>query len=189
MNEADALDRLFTFINERAYKEGDFQLASGKRSPYYFNGKVVLFNQEGALLFGRWLLARLASLSPRPVAVGGLEIGAIPIACSAMALADFPLNAFVVRKKAKAHGIGLVVEGELHEGDVVAIVDDVITTGESSLKAIQAVEAMGCHVGGVFCLIDRQEGHVPELASYASVFYPAFTIETFRQRRAGLVVR
>jgi orotate phosphoribosyltransferase len=182
----DPLEKLFAFVNERAYREGEFTLASGKRSTYYFNGKVVLFNQEGAGLFARWLLGRLIELTPRPVSVGGLEIGAIPIACTAMALADFPLQAFVVRKKAKSHGTSLLVEGDLKAGDPVVIVDDVITTGESSLKAIRAVEEMGCKIVGIYCLIDRQEGHSPEFEKYRKIFHPAFTIDDFRRRRAAL---
>lgn len=182
---ANALDKLFTFVNEKAYREGDFTLASGKKSSYYFDGKAVLFNQEGALLFAGWLLTRLGEMPHKPVAIGGLEIGAIPIACTAMALAPFPLNAFVVRKVTKEHGTGKQVEGMVSPGDLVAIVDDVITTGESSMKAIRAVEAMGCKVAAVFCLMDRQEGHSAEFQNYRDVFHPAFTIKSFRERRAA----
>src|SRR5436190_21127050 len=89
------LDDLFAIVNERAYAEGDFTLASGRKSRYYFDGKLVVFDQQGARLFARWLLGRIGALGPRPTAVGGLELGAIPIACTAAALAGFPLEAFV----------------------------------------------------------------------------------------------
>jgi orotate phosphoribosyltransferase len=184
-----ALDKLFTFVNDKAYREGTFTLASGKQSPYYFDGKSVLFDQEGSRLFAGWLLSRLREMTPRPVAVGGLEIGAIPIACTAMAMADFPIGAFVVRKVAKEHGTGKTVEGNVREGDLVAIVDDVITTGASTLKAVNAVRAMGCTIGGIFCLMDRQEDHSPEFDAYRRVFTPAFTMASFRERRAALLSR
>jgi orotate phosphoribosyltransferase len=103
-----------------------------------------------------------------------------------MALANFPLGGFVVRKKPKPHGTCLVVEGELNPGDPVAIVDDVITTGESSLKAIRSVEDMGCKVVGVFCLVDRQEDQSREFEQYRHIFQPAFTMQEFQQRRARL---
>src|SRR5262249_21842271 len=98
---SQVLDQLFTILSERAYAEGDFTLASGRKSRYYFDSKQVIFDQQGARLFARWLLDRIGALAPRPTAVGGLEIGAIPIACTAAALAEFPLAAFVVRKQPK----------------------------------------------------------------------------------------
>ncbi len=182
----DTINKLFTFVNERAYKEGQFTLASGKTSSYYFNGKAVLFDQDGARLYAHWLLSQLVELSPRPVAIGGLEIGAIPIACTVMALAEFPIRAFVVRKKLKSHGAGFLIEGELNHGDPVAIVDDVITTGESSLKAIRSVEDIGCKVVGVFCLVDRQEDPSPEFERYRSIFHAAFTINEFRRMQQSV---
>lgn len=178
-----ARDELFEFVRRNAYKEGNFTLASGRQSNFYFNGKAVLFDQNGSRLFAHWLLEELQRLKPRPVAVGGLEIGAIPIACTAMALADFSLQAFVVRKKAKEHGTALQIEGPLRDGELVAIVDDVITTGESSLKAIKAVEAAGCTVAGVYCLVDREEGHSAEFQAYADRLHPAFTLRDFRTAR------
>lgn len=183
---ATVLDDLFALINTKAYREGDFTLASGRKSRYYFNGKAVIFDQEGARLYARWLLGQLIEMSPRPRVIGGLEIGAIPIACTASALADFPLGAFVVRKRPKEHGTSLLIEGDLRPGDDVAIVDDVITTGESSLKAIRAVEEAGCTVRGVFCLVDRQEGHAPAFEQYHHIFRAAFTLDSFLARRSRL---
>jgi len=150
----------------KAYRYGDFTLASGKKSQHYVNGKMVLLEPRGAELFARWILARARSIDPAPVAVGGLELGAVPIACSVMAHSDGHLRTFIVRKKKKAHGAGLQIEGRLDPGDRVLVVDDVITTGGSTWQAIETVEALGCKVVGVYCLVDRQEDTLPELAPY-----------------------
>jgi orotate phosphoribosyltransferase len=179
------LDDLFALVNERAYAEGEFTLASGRKSRYYFDGKLVVFDQLGARLFAGWLLARISELKPRPVAVGGLEIGAIPIACTATALASFPLAAFVVRKQPKSHGTSKWIEGPIKAGDDVVVVDDVITTGESTLKAVRAVRDLGANVRGVFCLVDRQEGHSDEFDKLQreTHFEAAFTLNDFLRRR------
>jgi orotate phosphoribosyltransferase len=174
---------LFQLVKERAYREGNFTLSSGKTSTYYFDGKKVLLDHQGSRLFARWLLEQIATLSPRPVAIGGLEIGAIPIACVAMALSESPLGTFIVRKKAKAHGTGSELEGELKPGDPVVVVDDVITTGESTMKAVRALERDGCKVMAIYCLVDRNEGHTPDFEERKPIFRPAFTIEDFQSRR------
>ena len=173
--------QLFRLVKERAYREGSFTLASGKQSSYYFDGKKVLLDQEGSRLFGAWLLGKIDTLSERPVAIGGLEIGAIPIACVCMALSDAPINTFVVRKKHKEHGTGNQIEGDLKRGDAVVVVDDVITTGESTMKAVRALEDDGCTVLAIYCLVDRDEGHTPEFEARKSIFVPAFHIEDFRK--------
>jgi orotate phosphoribosyltransferase len=177
------LDDLFSIINAKAYREGDFTLASGRRSSHYFDGKKVLFDQQGSRLFASWLLEQLWKLDALPTAIGGLEIGAIPIACTTMDRATFPLKAFVVRKQAKQHGTGNLVEGDLSPADRVVVVDDVITTGESTMKAIRAVKEIGAQIIGIYCLVDRQEGHSEEFDSYAALFHPAFTLEEFTRRR------
>jgi len=142
----------------------------------------VLLDQQGSKLFAEWLLDQVGSLPVLPAAIGGLEIGAIPIACVAMALAHFPLRTFVVRKKPKSHGTGNSVEGEISPGDVVVVVDDVITTGESTMKAVRALEEEGCKIAAIYCLVDRQEGHTDEFEQRRAIFRPAFTIKDFRRR-------
>lgn len=173
---------LYRLVKDRAYREGSFTLSSGKHSDYYFDGKKVLLDHVGSKLFARWLLEQIDTLNERPVAIGGLEIGAIPIASVCMAMSDFPLNTFVVRKKPKAHGTGNQIEGELKSGDAVVVVDDVITTGESTMKAVRALEEDGCKVLAIYCLVDRDEGHTPEFEARKSIFVPAFHIGDFRSR-------
>jgi orotate phosphoribosyltransferase len=172
---------LLALVKERAYREGNFTLSSGKTSSYYFDAKKVLLDPQGARLFGEWLVDQMKELSPRPVAIGGLEIGAIPIACVAMALAPFPVRTFIVRKKPKAHGTGNAIEGDVKAGDPVVVVDDVITTGESTMKAVRALEEEGCRVVAIHCLVDRREGHTPDFEQRRSIFKPAFTIDDFRR--------
>jgi len=159
-------DQLLQLVARKAYKHGDFTLASGKRSAHYVNSKLVLLEPEGAALFARWIVAQSRTLDPPAVAIGGLELGAVPIACSAMLLSDGALRTFLVRKKVKAHGAGLQIEGRLSRGDRVIVVDDVITTGGSTWQAIETVESLGCEVAATYCLVDRQEDTLPQLARY-----------------------
>lgn len=187
MAAMDARRRLFTLIDDLAYREGDFVLASGARSKHYFNGKKVLLHPEGSRLFARWILGRLGDLSARPAAIGGLELGAIPIACSVVALADFDLRAFIVRKAAKGHGTQDLVEGDLSAGDRVIVVDDVITTGGSTLQAIEAVERRGCRVERIYCLVDRNEGDDPGFTRYRAILEPCFSLGEFLELRAERV--
>src|SRR6516165_4302250 len=100
-------DRLFQLVNERAYREGDFTLASGKKSTFYFDSKPILLDGEGARVVARIILGEIARLDLRPVAVGGMELGAVPIACVVSALAPEPApRVFIVRKQPKTHGTG-----------------------------------------------------------------------------------
>src|SRR5438094_7542304 len=106
--------RLFQLMNERAYREGDFTLTSGRKSTFYFDSKPVILDGEGARVVARLMLAELARLPVRPVAVGGMELGAVPIACAVSALApEPPPRVFIVRKQAKAHGTGQALEGRI----------------------------------------------------------------------------
>jgi orotate phosphoribosyltransferase len=173
---------LLHLLRERAYREGDFVLASGKRSSFYFDSKAVLLDGHGVRLVARLVLAEIASRGLAPVAVGGMELGAVPIACAVSALApEPPPRVFIVRKQPKAHGTARPIEGRLDVGDPVVVVEDVVTTGESTWRAIQAVEAAGARVVGVCALLDRQEGHLPEFDRYADRFFPLATIAEFRR--------
>ncbi len=153
--------RLIALLKRDALRTGSFTLASGRTSHYYVDGRTVTLSAEGASLIGVGVLEALADL-PGVRAVGGLTMGADPIVGATLAAAGaggWPdLRGFLVRKEAKGHGTGKLVEGPLQPGMVVAIVDDVATTGGSSLQAVAAVEAFGCTVARIIVVLDRLEG-------------------------------
>lgn len=142
-----------------ALLHGDFTLSSGKKSDHYFEGKKLTLHPEGAYLIGREIFERLEGTGID--AVGGLAMGAFPI-ITAVAIESYksgkPMPTFIVREQAKEHGTKRKIEGHLKKGSRVAIVDDVITTGDSVLKAIKAAEEEGCKVKRVIVIVDRNEG-------------------------------
>jgi orotate phosphoribosyltransferase len=169
--------RLLVLLRERSVTYGDFTLASGRKSSYYLDGRLVTLHHEGAYLIAREILDLLARCGIRAEAIGGMTMGADPIAGAVAAvshLQEVPLSAFIVRKEAKGHGTGKRVEGGLKRGDRVVIVDDVVTTAGSTLQAIRAVEELGCRVVAVVCLVDREEGGAEALKGYP--FYPLFRV-------------
>mgnify|MGYP002787058436 CR=1 FL=1 len=156
-----ALDRLTTLLATRSARRGDFVLASGRRSDLYVDCRLTTMHPEGLTLIGPLALAAIEATEWRATAVGGLTLGADPVSYAiayASALADRPLRAFTVRKEAKAHGTGKLIEGPFETGDRVVVIEDVITTGGSALKAIDAVRAHGGDVVGVLAVVDREEG-------------------------------
>ncbi len=159
-NPVTARKRLVQLVRELAYRDGvDVVLASGKRSTFYINGKDVTLHPEGLWLLSRLMLDELKKL-PQVTAVGGLTLGADPIA-SAMCALSFEtgqnLSAFLVRKEAKGHGTGARIEGALTRGQKVVILEDTVTTGSSARKAIDAVREVGAEVVAVLALADRQD--------------------------------
>jgi orotate phosphoribosyltransferase len=157
--------RLIELILERTFRfteKPTFKLASGKKSNFYFNCKPATLNSEGMFLVGNLLYDLLKSWKKLKVeAVGGLTLGADPVA-NAIAYTSYTkgetLESFVVRKEPKKHGTMLWIEGNVKKGDRVIIVEDVITTGGSTKKAIERARKCGLIVRGVVVLIDRQEG-------------------------------
>jgi orotate phosphoribosyltransferase len=148
-------------LRARSVRTGDFTLASGTRSTYYIDARLTTMSGAGQLLIGRLGLAAIDARGWMPDSVGGLTLGADPVAYAiahAAAAARRSLDAFTVRKEAKAHGTGRVIEGNLREGSNVVVVEDVITTGESALRAIHAVTGAGARVLGVLSVVDRDEG-------------------------------
>ncbi|MFC2017687.1 orotate phosphoribosyltransferase [Chloroflexota bacterium] len=156
-------------IREIAYEvgallQGEFTLASGRKSNRYFEGKKITLQPEGAYQVGKAIFDELAEAGVD--AVGGLATGAYPIATSVAMISHLegkPVSAFVVREEQKDHGARRLIEGHLQEGSRVAIVDDVITSGGSIIKAIKAVEERNCRVVKVLALVDRHEGGVQKL--------------------------
>jgi orotate phosphoribosyltransferase len=177
-------ERLVQLIRKQAFKCSDtptFRLASGVMSKYYFNMKQVNYTPEGQYLVGKLLYEKIGELSISPKAAGGLTLGADPIA---MALARYsfdmrdPMEAFVVRKEPKGHGLGRQVEGNVKSGDRVIIVEDVITTGGSSIKAIEAAERHGLKILAIIALLDRcEEGGRVKIESLGHPFYSLLTID------------
>jgi orotate phosphoribosyltransferase len=171
--------RLVELLKRDALRLGSFTLASGRSSHYYVDGRRVSLSAEGAAIVGSGVLALLDEV-PDVVAVGGLTMGADPIVGAALAVAGLGtrpgLRGFLVRKETKGHGTGNLVEGPLEPGSAVAILDDVATTGGSSLKAVEAVRAMGCRVARVIVMLDRLEGAVDAFAAEGLEFRSLLTI-------------
>ena len=152
---------LITLLAARSAKRGQFTLASGKQSTFYIDARLTTMSPEGLSIIGPLALSVLGQMKWQVDAVGGLTLGADPIAYAisyASADTDHPLRAFTVRKEVKAHGTGKLLEGPFSQGDRVAVIEDVITTGGSAIRAIDAVRAAGGVVAGVLALVDREEG-------------------------------
>jgi len=146
-------------IEVGAFLRGEFTLTSGKKSNYYFDGKKVTLSPEGAYQVGKAVFDQLAGVGID--AVGGVPVGAYSMVAAVALVSHLegkPIPAFIVREETKEHGTKRRIEGHLKEGSRVAMVDDVITTGGSLLRAIKAVEAANCKVVKVIVLVDRNEG-------------------------------
>jgi orotate phosphoribosyltransferase len=170
---------LIRLLKRDSLRTGEFTLASGRQSHYYVDGRKVTLSADGAERIANGILEVL-SHHPEVEAVGGLTMGADPIVGAVLARAHLygraDLKGFLVRKEAKAHGTGKQVEGPVQSGMTVAIVDDVATTGGSSLQAIDAVEAMGGKVSVVLAVLDRLEGAAEAFAARDLPFRALLTI-------------
>jgi len=153
-----ALDQL---LLARSVKRGQFVLASGRTSTFYIDARLSTMSAEGLVRIGQAGLVAIREQGWEPSAIGGLTMGADPVAyaIAAASVAAPPiLDAFSVRKEAKTHGTGRRVEGNFSAGSRVVIVEDVITTGGSALKAIEAVQEAGGQILGILAVVDREEG-------------------------------
>jgi len=164
-NAMTARDELKDILLKKSIRTGDFTLASGKKSNFYVDCRVSTMDCRGAILVGEVGYAAVAEeLSQReekPVAIGGMTMGADPISLAiAMESSrqNTPLQMFSVRKEAKKYGTGKRVEGNFSEGDTIILVEDTATTGGSTIKAMDAIEAEGGKVSFVLILVDREEG-------------------------------
>lgn len=159
---------LISLLAERSSKRGHFVLASGRESQFYIDARLTTMSPEGLSVIGRLGFEVLRESGWRVDAVGGLTLGADPISYAISresANTDRPVRAFTVRKEAKTHGTGKVIEGPFRTSDRVVVIEDVITTGGSALRAIEAVRAAGGTVSGVLAVVDRQEGGRESLES------------------------
>jgi orotate phosphoribosyltransferase len=175
---------LHALVESKALKRGDFTLASGKKSKYFLNCKHVTLDAQGAKLIGQGILELLERTGPLPTAVGGMSIGADPITAAVVTVAgfrDLPLRGFMVRKQVKDHGAtaNQYVEGPVAAGDEVVIVEDVVTTGGSSLEAIERCVAVGLKVRGVIAIVDRLEGGRENFSARGYSCESLFTIRDF----------
>ena len=156
------LKELTELILEKSLKVADepiFELASGKKSNLYIDCRKTTKNARGAYLIGNIIYDKISNLDVD--AIGGLTMGADPVADAVAytsVLKGKLINAFSVRKDAKKHGLKRIIEGDVNNGDRVVIVDDVATTGQSTIEAIENARAGGLHVVKVIILVDRQEG-------------------------------
>jgi orotate phosphoribosyltransferase len=155
------IEQLIQLLISRSVKWGDFVLASGKRSNLYVDARLTTMSPDGMVLIGRIGLERIEAEGWDPDSVGGLTLGADPVAYAishTSADCGRPLRAFTVRKEAKAHGTGRRIEGAFIPGDRVVVIEDVITTGKSALQAVDAIKTEGGNVVGILSVVDRQEG-------------------------------
>lgn len=178
--------RLIEIIKERSFQEGPaFKLASGKTSTFYFNMKPTMLDSEGAYLIASLILDQLENVEAD--LIGGLEMGAVPIASGVAAVSytqGRKLPAFFVRKQAKEHGTQALVEGlakgESMAGKKVVVVEDVTTTGGSALKAADALRAAGAEIVSVITVVDRLDGAAETFAAAGLKFEPLLTLADFR---------
>jgi orotate phosphoribosyltransferase len=178
---------LIALVREKALRFGEFTLASGKKASYYLDGKQVTLDPTGARLVAEGLLDLLAE-GPMPAAIGGMSIGADPITAAVVTMSGIrgtPLRGFMVRKEAKGHGTNQYLEGPVLPGETVAIVEDVVTTGGSSLSAIERCEAFGLRVCRVLAIIDRMEGGREAFAARGYPFASLLTIRDFGLQPPG----
>ena len=153
--------KLLKLLAERSVKRGNFILASGKSSSLYVDARTTTMSPEGLALIGPVAIEALRNANLKIDAVGGLTLGADPITYS-IAVASYwsppQIRAFSVRKDAKTHGTGKLIEGSFQTGDNVLVTEDVITTGASALRAIGTIKSAGGFIRGVLTLVDREDG-------------------------------
>ncbi|MFV0423868.1 orotate phosphoribosyltransferase [Oleidesulfovibrio sp.] len=170
--------RLAKILAEKSYKEGEFTLASGKKSEYYFDCRQTALHAEGSWLIGNLFFDMIKDMEA--AGVGGMTLGADPLVSSVTVISHEkgrPLPGLLVRKQAKGHGTGQYVEGlaNFKEGATVIMLEDVVTTGGSVLTAIERIEAAGLKVAAVCCVLDREEGGREKLESAGYALHSIFT--------------
>lgn len=177
--------RLLELLKQLSYVEGEVVLASGKVSNFYVDCRQTSLHPEGAWLIGRIFDALIARMEPYPHAVGGMTMGADPLV-TATSVASFergrPVTAFLIRKEPKGHGLKKWIEGrsDIPDGSRVVLLEDVVTTGGSTLKAIQACRDENLLVEDVFCLVDRLEGGAEAINAEGVRLTPLFTRRDFK---------
>src|SRR5882762_9323853 len=178
-----AKDQLLSLLAQKSFRLGDFKLSSGGTSDYYVDCRTTTLDARGAKLTGQVFLEEIQKRDWNPQAIGGLTMGADPIVVS-VAIASGEINGFLVRKAEKQHGTGQRIEGFREKGARVVIVDDVCTTGASTVQAIEAALEFGFEIVGVMCLVEREEAKgrpSVEKAAGAAPFVSIFTANEVRR--------
>jgi orotate phosphoribosyltransferase len=174
-------DELIDLLAANSFRLGEFTLSSGLKSDYYIDCRTTTLHARGAELTGRVFLDLFRQQGWQPRAVGGLTMGADPVVVAVSVIssqAGVPVHGFLVRKQEKAHGMGRRIEGFQEKGAPIVIVDDVCTTGSSTIQAIEAARDFGFQIVGVACLVEREEaGGRPAVAKAAA---PAPFVSIFR---------
>jgi orotate phosphoribosyltransferase len=192
--ESPLKEQLRALLQEKSVCHGNFTLASGAKSDFYVDARVTTFDPRGACLIGElgWQLVKetASKLGRRVNAIGGLTLGADPVALSIGMAAQLedpstPLQVFTVRKSVKEHGRLKRIEGNFSPGDSVVVVDDVITTGGSTIQAIDAIEEAGGHIAFVVVLVDREEGGREAIERRGHMVVPIFTRSDLGNTDAG----
>jgi orotate phosphoribosyltransferase len=175
-------DYLLTLLCQLAYQEGDFVLSSGQRSSYYINCKPVTLHPYGALVTGRLLLPLLVTGTQ---GVAGLTLGADPIVASVAVVSAYerqPVIALIVRKETKGHGTQAYIEGPVVAGATIAVLEDVVTTGQSALTAVQRLRDAGYVVNQIISIVDRQQGGAELYAKEGLDFTAIFNISDLQTK-------
>ena len=181
-----ARQELLRLLAAKSFRLGEFKLSSGASSDYYVDCRTTTLDAKGSRLTGQVFLEEIRARGWRPKAIGGLTMGADPIV-AAVAVTSGELHGFLVRKAEKEHGTGQRIEGFQEKGARVVIVDDVCTTGASTIQAIEAAREFGFQIAGVMCLVERQEaGGRPsvEKAAAPALFVSIFTAKEVRQQHS-----
>jgi orotate phosphoribosyltransferase len=179
-----ARQELLKLLAQRSFRLGDFQLSSGSTSDYYIDCRTTTLDARGARLVGEVFFDEIREQGWEAAAIGGLTMGADPIVV-AVAVTSGTLHGFLVRKAEKEHGTGQRIEGFREKGAPVVIVDDVCTTGSSTVQAIEAAREYGFEVVGVMCLVERQDAHGRpnvEKAAAPANFISIFTATEVRKQ-------
>jgi len=173
-------------IIERSFKKTDiptFPLSSGKMSCFYFDMKKVTYFPRGQVLIGAAVYDKIMELGLKPMAIGGETMGADPVAVATSftsGLRENPIEAFSIRKEPKKHGMKLQIEGNVKEGDAVVILDDVVTTGASTIRAIKIAREHGLNILAAIVLVDRcEENGIQNIAATGVPVYSIFKVTDF----------
>ncbi|HXU16941.1 MAG TPA: orotate phosphoribosyltransferase [Terriglobales bacterium] len=181
-------EELLRLLATKSFRLGQFKLASGNTSDYYIDCRTTTLDARGAQLTGQVFLDEIRSRGWNPEAVGGLTMGADPLAVS-LAVVSGNINAFLVRKAEKEHGTAQRIEGFREKGSRVVIVDDVCTTGSSTIQAIEAARAVGFEIVGVMCLVEREEARgrpAVEQAASPAPFVSVFTANDVKKEHMAV---